>query len=614
MHENGIVTYPTVAIIPSQATKSRRLALLWLLLFLLLFVGAFGLTMEGASSEELPKIEIYGTVVTAPSAPSGQGAWQIRADNQRLYTVLATAATEFKKGIPKPNQAVRLKGTLDTLQQIKAQEIELLTEGGREVRLKGVLLRVPDNAAGIGIWVVQGRANLTYTLLVNSATRLDDGVPSLGSWLEVRGQWQQDNTFLAKRIRSDDHVVNQVIVRLADGVLSTTVASQYGLLPLQTLLASGNIHLMQTNEDEESNVLDQLRADSGKVIWAELNFAGGIPEGHGYKTWHWGGDDPSAYINQGAFAQVNLTGQSPWQGTGVIIAVLDTGVDLAHPALQGRLLAGHDMVDDDAVPNDDGDGVGWGHGTHVTGILAKIAPQSQILPVRVLDTDGRGNIFTLAYAIEWAVAQGADVINLSLGAEGDSRILHDTIQRVLDQGVIVVAAAGNSNTSTPQYPATYPGVIAVTAVDGANQKADFANYGAQWVDMAAPGVGITSTMVGPLGSGYASWSGTSMSAPFVSGAVALLRQALPSASPAEIAERFTSHSQNLDAQNPTYTGQLGGLLNINATLADTPVVTPTPPAPTPTSPAPTPTSPAPTPTAPPPTTYRQKLFLPLTRR
>jgi subtilisin family serine protease len=609
MHENGIVTYPTVAIIPSQATKSRRLALLWLLLFLLLFVGAFGLTMEGASSEELPKIEIYGTVVTAPSAPSGQGAWQIRADNQRLYTVLATAATEFKKGIPKPNQAVRLKGTLDTLQQIKAQEIELLTEGGREVRLKGVLLRVPDNAAGIGIWVVQGRANLTYTLLVNSATRLDDGVPSLGSWLEVRGQWQQDNTFLAKRIRSDDHVVNQVIVRLADGVLSTTVASQYGLLPLQTLLASGNIHLMQTNEDQESNVLDQLRADSGKVIWAELNYAGGIPEGSGYKTWHWGGDDPSAYINQGAFAQVNLTGQSPWQGTGVIIAVLDTGVDLAHPALQGRLLTGHDMVDDDAVPNDDGDGVGWGHGTHVTGILAKIAPQSQILPVRVLDTDGRGNLFTLAYAIEWAVAQGADVINLSLGAEGDSRILHDTIQRVLDQGVIVVAAAGNSNTSTPQYPATYPGVIAVTAVDGANQKADFANYGAQWVDMAAPGVGITSTMVGPLGSGYASWSGTSMSAPFVSGAVALLRQALPSASPAEIAERFTSHSQNLDTQNPTYSGQLGGLLNIGATLADDPVVTPTP-----TSPAPTPTSPAPTPTAPPPTTYRQKLFLPLTRR
>jgi subtilisin family serine protease len=583
--------------------------LLWLLLFLLLFVGAFGLTMEGASSEELPKIEIYGTVVTAPSAPSGQGAWQIRADNQRLYTVLATAATEFKKGIPKPNQAVRLKGTLDTLQQIKAQEIELLTEGGREVRLKGVLLRVPDNAAGIGIWVVQGRANLTYTLLVNSATRLDDGVPSLGSWLEVRGQWQQDNTFLAKRIRSDDHVVNQVIVRLADGVLSTTVASQYGLLPLQTLLASGNIHLMQTNEDQESNVLDQLRADSGKVIWAELNYAGGIPEGSGYKTWHWGGDDPSAYINQGAFAQVNLTGQSPWQGTGVIIAVLDTGVDLAHPALQGRLLTGHDMVDDDAVPNDDGDGVGWGHGTHVTGILAKIAPQSQILPVRVLDTDGRGNLFTLAYAIEWAVAQGADVINLSLGAEGDSRILHDTIQRVLDQGVIVVAAAGNSNTSTPQYPATYPGVIAVTAVDGANQKADFANYGAQWVDMAAPGVGITSTMVGPLGSGYASWSGTSMSAPFVSGAVALLRQALPSASPAEIAERFTSHSQNLDTQNPTYSGQLGGLLNIGATLADDPVVTPTP-----TSPAPTPTSPAPTPTAPPPTTYRQKLFLPLTRR
>ena len=331
------------------------------------------------------------------------------------------------------------------------------------------------------------------------------------------------------------------------------------------------------------------------VIWAELNYAGGIPEGHGYKTWHWGGDNPSGYINQNAFAQVNLPGQSNLQGAGQVIAVLDTGVDLNHPALQGHLLPGRDMVDDDAVANDDGDGLGWGHGTHVTGILVKIAPQSQILPVRVLDSDGRGNTFTLAYAIEWAVAQGADVINLSLGAEGDSRVLSDTIQHALEQGVIVVAAAGNGNTNTPQFPANYPGVIAVTAVDNANQKADFANYGAEWVDLAAPGVGITSTMIGPQGSGYASWSGTSMSTPFVAGAVALLRQALPAASPAEIVAQFENHSQNLDLANPTYTGQLGGLLNIGATLADAPVVTPTPTPPTP-------------------TVNRNKLFLPITRR
>lgn len=606
MRENDMVTSPDVAT-TTPVTKSRQLALLWLLCLTLLFAGGFSLTVEGADLTDLPEVELTGLVVTAPANPSGQGAWQIRADNQRLYTVIATVATEFKKGIPQPNQSVHLKGVLDSPQQITAQEIELLSESGREVRLKGVLLRVPDNAAGIGVWVIQGRAHVTYTVVVNSVTRLDNGVPALGNWLEVRGQWQQDNSFLAKRIRTDDHVVNQVIVRLATGVVSTTIASQYGLLPLQTLLASGNIHLMQTGEDQESAILDQLRADTSRVIWAELNYAGGIPEGHGYKTWHWGGDDPSAYINQGAFTQVNLTGQSNLQGTGVIIAVLDTGVDLAHPALQGRLLTGHDMVDDDAVPNDDGDGLGWGHGTHVTGILAKVAPQSQLLPVRVLDTDGRGNIFTLAYAIEWAVAQGADVINLSLGAEGDSRVLHDTIQRALEQGVIVVAAAGNSNTSAPQYPATYPGVIAVTAVDSANQKADFANYGAAWVDLAAPGVGITSTMVGPLGSGYASWSGTSMSAPFVSGAAALLRQALPSAPPAEIAARFTNHSQNLDAQNPAYAGQLGGLLNIDATLTDAPAVTPTP---TPTS-APTPT---PTSTPPAPTLNRHKLFLPLTTR
>lgn len=587
----------------------KSLALLSAWVITLLFLGSFWFTVHAAGEGDPAAIEITGIVRTAPAQPDGHGTWQVMAENQRLYTVITTVETDFKNGIPRPNHTLKIKGLLNTARQINAKEVEILTEkGGEDVRLKGRLLKVPDNATGTGVWVIQTGTTLTYTLIADSATRLDNGVPAPGAWLEARGQWQPDGSLLAARIRVDDHAVSQVIVRLADGVLSSTVASQYGLVPLQTLVASGNIHLFQTGEDQELGVVNQLKANTSQVIWAELNYAGGIPEGHGYKTWHWGGDDPAGYINQDAFAQVNLPDHPNTQGAGVIIAVLDTGVDLTHPALKNRLLTGWDMVSDDNLPNDEGDGLGWGHGTHVAGILAKVAPESQLLPVRVLDTNGRGNTFTLAYAIEWAVKQGADVINLSLGAESDSRVLRDTIQQALNQGVIVVAAAGNLNTNEPQFPASYPDVIAVTAVDNTNRKADFANYGLHWVDLAAPGVGITSTIVGPQGSGYASWSGTSMAAPFVSGAVALLRQTQPNASVAQIAAQFYSHSDSLDQVNPLYQGQLGGLLNVGATLADapTPSVTPTP---TPPPPAITPT-----PTSTTPVDSAFKLFLPLTRR
>lgn len=580
----------------------------------LLLLGSFWFTVQAVGASDPAEIEITGTVMTAPVHPNGHGTWQVIAENQKPYTVIATVETDFKNGIPRPNQTIKLKGILEAARQINAQEIELLTEKGEDdIRLKGRLLTGPTNPNGTGIWILQTGTTLTYTLVANNATRLDNGVPGPGAWLEARGQWQPDGSLLAARIRVDDHAVNQVIVRLADGVLSSTIASEYGLLPLKTLVASGNIHLFQTGDDQEFGVVNQLKVNISQVIWAELNYAGGIPEGHGYKTWHWGGNDASGYINQDAFTQINLPadlpGQNNAQGDGVMIAVLDTGVDLSHPALKNRLLSGWDMVSDDPLPNDEGDGLGWGHGTHVTGILAKVAPQSQILPVRVLDSNGRGNTFTLAYAIEWAVKQGADVINLSLGAESDSRVLRDAIQQAISQGVVVVAAAGNLNTAEPQFPASYPDVIAVTAVDSANHKADFANYGLRWVDLAAPGVGITSTIVGPQGSGYASWSGTSMSTPFVSGAVARLRQTQPNASVDQLAAQFYSHSLSLDNINPLYLGQLGGLLNVGATLADapTPIITPTP------TPAPQSTA-TPTPTGVDPSANTFQLFLPLTSR
>jgi subtilisin family serine protease len=262
--------------------------------------------------------------------------------------------------------------------------------------------------------------------------------------------------------------------------------------------------------------------------------------------------------------------------------VLDTGIDLAHPAFSGKLVDAsnlRDMISDDAIPQDGPEpgqpaGIAQGHGTHVSGIISHIAPNARLMPIRVLDTNGRGNTFVLAYAIDWAVQHGADVINLSLGTDFESTVLSSSIRNAIDHGVVVVAAAGNENVNVPQYPAAFDGVVGVTAVDSEMRKATFSNFGTGWVDLSAPGVGITSTV--PMASGvlYAAWSGTSMATPFASGAAALARQKLPFVTVAQLTDLLVSKGDDLNAANPAYDHQLGRHIDISAALVDAPVDAP----------------------------------------
>jgi subtilisin family serine protease len=199
------------------------------------------------------------------------------------------------------------------------------------------------------------------------------------------------------------------------------------------------------------------------------------------------------------------------------------------------------------------------------------------MPVRVLDPQGRASSFTIAMALVQAIKEGADVVNLSLGTSFQPLVLQSAVEWAMEQGVVVVAAAGNRNETVPQYPAAFDPVLAVTAVDGENRKADFANYSAEWVNIAAPGAGITSTVVGPLGNGYAIWSGTSMAVPFVSGAVALIRQQHTDLPVQEIFAYLTSNATDLDPFNPQYEGMLGqGLLNVQDSVQISADPSPTP--------------------------------------
>lgn len=212
----------------------------------------------------------------------------------------------------------------------------------------------------------------------------------------------------------------------------------------------------------------------------------------------------------------------------VIVAVVDTGVDLNHPDLQGRTVPGINIVQKDKQPFDD-----VGHGTHVAGVIsanvnngegvAGMSWYNRIMPVKVLDETGAGSTYSVAQGIIWAADNGAKVINMSLGNYADAQFLHDAIRYAFDRDVVLIAASGNDNTERPGYPAAYPEVFAVAATDSRQQKASFSNYG-DYIDVAAPGVNIASTYPD---NHYAALSGTSMASPHVTALAALICSANP---------------------------------------------------------------------------------------
>lgn len=219
----------------------------------------------------------------------------------------------------------------------------------------------------------------------------------------------------------------------------------------------------------------------------------------------------------------------------VTIAVVDTGVDLDHPDLVQRLTSGRNILADNDNPNDDN-----GHGTHVAGIIASqtnnregiagITWFNKIMPVKVMNKDGSGTSFDVAQGIRWATDHGADVINLSLGNYQPSKVLEEAIQYAFDKNVVIIAATGNDNTDQPGYPAAYPQVLGVSAVDQNGNRAEFSNYGT-YVDVVAPGVAIASTY---LGKQYAELSGTSMASPHVTALAGLIRSTYPDLSNSEV--------------------------------------------------------------------------------
>lgn len=352
-------------------------------------------------------------------------------------------------------------------------------------------------------------------------------------------------------------VPGEYIVELKPEGTAAGVAAAAGSTAPPELLQAGSRYvrlILDPTADPAATVAALLNTPG--VEQAQPNFVTGSSDYLGAKRKFFGdlgvaavSTSPAGYtVSQPALGNAGLPGGTT--ASTVRVAVLDTGVDMTHPRLVNRLQAGgRDFVDKDTIPaevanglDDNGNGFvdeAYGHGTYVAGLVALVAPGARILPIRVLDSDGRGSTWTVMQGIAWAVGRGAQIINLSLGGSGSGPVAEGQMKSVVEGGTIVVAAAGNDATEAPMYPAASDGVLSVTSFNGTTgSAATFANRGS-WIDVAAPGVNVVSLYPGGR---FATWGGSSAAAPVVAGAMAMIEKARPGGAVDDLVDHLTSTS------------------------------------------------------------------------
>ncbi|HEY0407399.1 MAG TPA: S8 family serine peptidase [Pyrinomonadaceae bacterium] len=376
----------------------------------------------------------------------------------------------------------------------------------------------------------------------------------------------------------NDYVRDEVVVKLANAADLPAITAQYGLAsaPLDQFGTRPIYRLKITDRQPVEQKVTRLKADPQlRIVYAEPNYLANAPEAS-KPSWGVGdsysqGGTEAAYRSQWATQALKLpAAHGVTRGAHVTVAVLDTGVDRTHPLLAGHLVNGFDFVDFDNDPSEVGDVEHgpYGHGTHVAGLIALVAPDAKIMPIRVLDENGVGNVWVLAEALAYAIDpdgnpnthDGADVINLSLSTLRRTNLLSSILGRACSDfedtdpsapidgknyNVVVVAAAGNHGQQISEYPAAenISGLLAVAATTQADQLATFSTYGS-WIKVAAPGDYIISTVPGGQ---FGTWRGTSMASPLTAGEVALVRSAYPTLPPSKVIAQVEHTSARIEA-------------------------------------------------------------------
>jgi thermitase len=338
------------------------------------------------------------------------------------------------------------------------------------------------------------------------------------------------------------HVAEQIMVKFRDSGAAAAVLRQHGLSE-GTGIGSTGAQLIKVPAGRELQLIEALSRNPAVEFAEPDELVTAATSDEYFPRQYALQNSGQSFTNTantlsvtGGKADADVDAVEAWNvttGSGIRVAVLDSGVASDNGDIAPKVAARANFSN--GTPGEDN----YGHGTHVAGIVAATAnntigvagvcPGCAILDGKVLNDSGVGSSSALANGINWAVNNGAKVINMSLGVRA-SRTLETAVNNAWSKGVVLVAAAGNGGNQTKIYPGAYPNVIAVAATDNTDAKASFSTYGASWVDVAAPGVNVYSTFPNHtfvLGTqnnrsfGYDVGNGTSMSAPIVAATAAL---------------------------------------------------------------------------------------------
>jgi len=378
----------------------------------------------------------------------------------------------------------------------------------------------------------------------------------------------------------------EVVVEIKPGASIDAINKRNRTTTIERIFGT-NFYRLQISQGKNENKwvkrlardADVLNASLNPVVTSPVTVFGrsivGFPDDHASP-----GASRADYISQPDL--LNLLSLSDAQlrsrGAGIVVAVIDTGVDRTHYDLVSHLWRdsrepgtggvdidhdgfaddawGWDFVDNDNDPSEKAGDAAIsiaGHGTFIAGLIALIAPECRIMPIRAFTPDGMSNAFTVAAAIKYAVDHGANVINLSFGSPKKSAVVREAIKYARQNDVVLVAAMGNENKDTdtePQYPAILSDVIGVAAIDSHSRKATFSNFGTN-VRVDALGVKLTSTFPG---NDYAVWSGTSFATPLAVAEAALI---LAEEHRQEAVSAIENTAVRIDDLNPGFSGMLG---------------------------------------------------------
>lgn len=358
----------------------------------------------------------------------------------------------------------------------------------------------------------------------------------------------ENNNIIIEPTPNYGPVAGQLLVKFKRGVPESVIKEHLKQLNIkQTGKIEGvNVTILEVPVGQEENIRNILSKDS-IVQYAERNYYAHTtanPNDTDFgKEWGFlntGGAvvDPKTNKSYTGTANADAHIVDAWsvtKGTGINVGVVDTGIDTTHPELADKIIEttvfATSTIDD-----------GFGHGTHIAGVIAAdtnntqgiagSCPDCRLYIAKSLDDNGNGDLAGIAQGITWAADKGAKVINISAGGSSNPQALTDAVKYAQGKGVLVVAASGNANTSKQFYPAAISGVMSVASTDNSDKMSSFSNHGS-WVQIAAPGFAIYSTLPHSRDPNlrklypnitriYGSLSGTSMASPFVSGVAALV--------------------------------------------------------------------------------------------